>query len=129
MPNLVTFPSLFISLLDNSSSSFHERSRNEVSLLLFRTSTQANFFFALQHFLLFDWSQSSMVFTGPIFFAGPPTLSTGHQNFATPQPAGLHCFNCLQHFATLHCFNWSSTLRHSTTHWFSLLQLVFSSLD
>ena len=77
------------------------RNRNEVSLLLLHTSTQANLFTALQHFLLFDWSSSSIVFTGIIFFAHPLTFSTD-----------------LQHFATLHCFNWSSLSQ--------LLQLVLT---
>ena len=83
---------------------FDERCRKEIPLLLFQTSTQASSFTALQHFLLLDWSPSSIVFTGIIFFADPFTHLTG-----------------LQFFAALHSFNWSSTLRNSP-----LLQMVFT---
>ena len=64
----------------------------------------------------FDWLPSSIATAIQHYhWTSSLVFNAGLQHFGTPQPTGLHYFN------------WSSTLCLSTTHWYSLLQLVFSS--
>ena len=98
---------LRLSTTANSSSFFDESSCNEIPLLLFHLSTQANFFTALQHFL------SSIGHHHPLSSLASSSLSA-HLLFQlvftqSTASTGLH---------TVNCFNWTPLSQ--------LLQLVFT---
>ena len=82
-----------------------------------------------QFFIFLRWTQSKSNFSTSL-----PNLHTSNLLHGVAAPSSLRLVAIILRLHWPHLlrsptqsFNWSSTLRHSTTRWSSLLQLVFKS--